>query len=113
MAYTKEILSASTNGRPIKVVAIASGGTLIHSGHWTAKDEVWLWACNTDTAYKKLTVEFGGTNSPDDTIEQNLQPEAGWIPIIPGHPITSGTMVKAFAATANVVILGGFVNRIS
>jgi len=110
--YSKVHLSANATGRPIKVVATATTGTTIHAGHATDKDEVWLWASNTDTTARKLTVEFGGTTSPDDLIEVTLAPESGLVPIIPGICITNVT-ITAFAATANVINIVGYVNRIT
>lgn len=113
--YTKEFLSASTNGRSIKVVATATAGTTIHTAvsGTTSKDEVWLWASNTDTAYRTLTIELGGTTSPDDLIIIELAPKAGRVPILLGECLNNGLLIKAFASAANVVTIGGFVNRIS
>lgn len=113
MAFTKIILSGSTDGRPIKVVATATAGTTIHTAHATNKDEVWLWAMNTDTTARKLTIELGGTTSPDDLIEVTIAPESGLVLVIPGIPLTNSVVVRAFAATANVITIVGFVNRIS
>lgn len=113
MALSKVKLSGSTNGRNIKVVATASAGTRIHDAHATAQDELWLWACNSDTTDRKLTIELGGTTSPDDTIEVTIPAESGFMCVVPGIPLTGGVSVKAFAATANVVLINGFVNRIT
>ena len=113
MAITKEFLSGSTNGRQIKVVQTATAGTLIHTAHATSKDEVWLWAVNSDTAAVKLTIEFGGVTVPDDTIEVTIPAESGYIKVVPGICLSGGVVVRAFAASANVVMIAGFVNRIS
>lgn len=111
--YTKTLLSGSTNGRQIKVAATATPGTTIHTAHATAYDEVWLWAVNSDTTARKLTIEFGGTTAPDDLIEVTVPAEAGLMLIVPGWVLTSSLVVKAFCASANVVTIGGFVNRIA
>jgi len=116
--FTKEKLSASTDGRAIKVAATATAGTTIHTGSSTAStyDEVWLYAQNTSTASVKLTVEWGGTTSPDDLIELTVQPEAGLVTIAPGLLIKGNAtplVIRAFAATANVITMHGFVNRIT
>lgn len=116
-AVNKEKLSGSTDGRMIKVVQAASPGTTIH----TAKaglvadefDEIWLWAVNSSASAVKLTIEFGGTSSPDDLIETTIPPEAGLVNVIPGLILQNSAVVKAFAASANVVLIAGFVNRIS
>lgn len=112
-SYSKVLLSGGSNGRQIKVAATATPGTLIHTADASAKDEVWLWAVNSDTVARKLTIEFGGTTSPDDLIEQTIQPESGLVLIIPGVPITSSVVVRAFCATANVVMVMGYINRIT
>lgn len=113
MAFSKELLSGGTNGKNIKVAPTATPGTTVHTAHATAKDEIWLWATNSDTTARKLTIEFGGTSSPDDTIEITIPPESGPVLVIPGWLLTNSLVVKAFAATANVVLVNGFVNRIT
>lgn len=111
--FSKLKLSGSTNGRQIKVAATATAGTLLHTAHATDLDELWLWAVNSDTTARKLTIEFGGVISPDDLIEQTISPEGGLTLIVPGLIVTGGVVVAAFAATANVVLMSGFINRIS
>lgn len=114
--FNKNVLSGSTNGRMIKVAATSTPGTTIHTAvsGTTANtfDEIWLWAANSDTTARKLTIEFGGTTSPDDTIEQTIPPESGLFLVVPGWILDNGCVVKAFAATANVVTVGGYVNEI-
>lgn len=111
--FSRIKLSASTDGRMIKVAATATAGTTIHTAHATSMDEVHLWAVNSDTVERKLTIEFGGTTSPDDTIEIVLPPESGLIPVCPGLSLTNSLIVRAFAAAANVVLIAGHVNRIA
>lgn len=113
--YTKTLLSGSTNGRMIKVAATATPGTTIHTAvaGTSSLDEVWLWAVNSDTTARKITIEFGGTTSPDDLIEITIPAESGLIEIIPGWLLQNSLIVKAFCASANVVMIGGFVNRIT
>jgi hypothetical protein len=116
--FSKTILSASTDGRAIKVAATATPGTTIHTGSATAAtiDEIWLYAMNTDTLIQKLTVQWGGTTSPDDLIEINLPAEPGLVLIAPGLLVKGNAtplIVRAFAAAANVVTIHGYVNRIA
>lgn len=113
LAIERRILSGSTDGRPVKVAATATAGTTIHTAHATSIDEVWLWAVNTDTTARKLTVELGGTSAPDDLIEVTIPAEGGLVLVAPGLSVTGSVVVRAFAATANVVNVVGFVNRIS
>ena len=116
--FSKELLSASTDGRSIKVAATATAGTLIHTGSTTATtiDEVWLYAVNSDSTDRKLTLEWGGVTVPDDLIEITIGAEAGLVLVAPGLLIkgnSTALLVRAFAATANVVDIHGYVNRIT
>lgn len=113
MAISKEFLSGSTNGDNIKVTQTATAGDTIHTAHATNKDEIWLYATNTSTADVKLTLEWGGTTSPDDLIEVTIEAEGGMVLVIPGFILSNSLVVKAFAGTANVININGFVNRIS
>lgn len=110
---TKLKLSGSTNGRMTKVVATSTLGTTIHTAHATALDEIYLWAVNSDTTDRKLTVEFGGVSSPDDLIEVTVPAEDGLYLIVPGLILTGSVVCTAFAASANVILIGGYVNRIT
>ena len=117
--FTKNHLSGSTDGRLIKVAATATAGTTIHTGPTNTAHfhELWLYAVNSDTTDRKLTIEFGGTSSPDDLIEQTITAESGLILVVPGL-VLAGTgsaarTITAFCASANVVMIGGYVNRIS
>lgn len=116
--FSKIHLSGSTDGKLIKVAATATAGTTIHTGSSTATtyDELWLYAVNSDTTDRKLTIEFGGTSSPDDLIEQTITAESGLLLVVPGLVIKGNAtplVVRAFCATANVVMVGGYVNRIT
>ncbi len=113
--YQKRKLSGSVDGRGIKVAADSSPGSLIHSAlssvaanEW---DEIYIQAVNTSGSAVKLTVEWGGTNDPGDHIEVTIPAESGFSEVIPGHVLQNGAVVRAFAATANVIVLHGYVNR--
>ena len=115
--FIKEKLSSSTDGRGIKVTATSSSGTTIHTGptNTSEKDEIWLYAANTDTVARKLTIEWGSTTSPDDLIEISLDPESGLILIVPGLVLignASPLVARAFASAANVVSIHGYVHAI-
>ena len=105
-------------GLAIKVAATATAGTAIHTASATATtiDEIWLYAVNTSTSSVKLTIEWGEATAPDGNIELTVQPEAGLVTIIPGLLLqgnASAKVVRAFAATTNVICIHGFVNRIT
>ena len=117
--FSKQLLSGSTGGRLIEVAATSTPGTTIHATGTSATiiDEIWLYAVNSSTADVKLTIEFGGTTSADDLIEFTVTAESGLYLIIPGLVLTgdgaSARTITAFAATTNVINIGGYVNRIT
>lgn len=113
--FTKTKLSGSTNGRSIKVVATASAGTLIHTAvtGTTNWDEIYLFAVNTDTVTRTLTVEFGGTTSPDDLIEIDLEALKGAYLVIPGWLLQNGLVVRAFGSAANVIEVNGYIHQLT
>lgn len=111
--FKKEFLSGSTSGRPIKTVATATPGTLIHTAPATAKDELWLYAVNTGVLDVDLTIEFGGVTSPDDHIKVTVKKDVGLVLIIPGISQSNSQVARAFAGSANVINIVGFVNRIT
>lgn len=101
------------NGRMVKVAATSTPGTELHTCHATDKDEVYVWAVNSDSVARKLTIELGGTTSPDDLIEITLPPEDGLVQIVPGIRMTGSVVVRAFASSANVILCAVIVNRIT
>jgi hypothetical protein len=114
-AITKALLSGSTNGRSIKVVQTSSSGTTIHTAPagTTTLDEIWLFALNTSPADVNLTIEFGGTSAPDDEMNVTLKAYQGLILVVPGLLLNNGLVVKAWASVTNVIIMNGYVNRIT
>lgn len=116
--YTKVLLSGSNQGQPILVAATSTPGTSIHSTGTSSTiiDNVTLYAHNTDTTARKLTVEFGGTGTAN-TIEVTVPAESGLMLVLPQLPLTgtgaAAKSVAAFCATTNVVAISGFVDRIS
>jgi len=105
-------------GLGVKVAATATPGTAVHTASTTSTtiDEIWIYAVNTSTSAVKLTIEWGETTAPDGNIEVTIQPEAGLVTIIPGLLLqgnATARVVRAFAGTANVLVVHGFVNRIT
>jgi len=111
--------SASTQGKPIKVVATATGGTTIHTTGTSATivDRIYLFAFNSDTADRALTIEFGGVTAPDQNIVLTVPFKTGLVLVVDGLPLLGngsvGLTVGAFAATANVITISGYVLRIT
>ena len=116
--FSKRVLSGSTDGKAIKVVQTATAGTTVHTAVTGTSniDEVWLYAINSSASSVKLTIEWGQADAPDGNIELTVLPEAGLVTVIPGFLLqgnATAKVVKAFAGTANVIMLHGFVNRIT
>ena len=115
-AYKRK-LSGSTDGKPIKVVAIATLGTTIHTAvaGTTAGtfDEIWLFAFNSSANAVTLTVEFGGVTVPDQNIVCTLAAQSGLQLIVPGLILQNGDVVTAFASVANVVTISGWCNTMT
>ena len=116
--YSKVLLSGSSQGQPITVVATSSTGTTIHATGTssTTIDEVWLYANNTSTSPVLLTVQFGGTGAVQHAKPITLAPQSGDVLIVAGLPLTgtgaAATPIYAFAATGSVITISGYVNRI-
>lgn len=111
--YTKHILSGSTDGKGILITSGSTPGTIIHTADETALDEIWVYAVNSSLVSVKLTIEWGEDTAPNGNIEGSIPPESGLILFVPGLLLTNSLVVKAFAGTANVIVLHGFVNRIT
>lgn len=117
--FTKVKLSASANGAPVKVAATSSTGTTIHATGTSASviDEVWAYAFNSGTSAVLLTLQVAGTSSPDNDIKLTLNPREGLVLVVPGLPLTgtgsAATNLFAYADTANVITISGYINRIS
>ena len=114
--FTKTLLSGSTNGKAIKVAATSTAGTTIHTAvsGTSSLDEVWLYAHNSSAVAVKLTLEWGEATAPDGNIEINIGAEGtGLVLIAPGILLQNSLVIKAFAATTNVVTITGYVNRIA
>jgi hypothetical protein len=115
---TLQPAGATGTGLGIKVAATATAGTAIHTASATPStiDEIWLYAVNSSASSVKLTIEWGSATDPDGHIEVTVLPEAGLVTVIPGLPLQGNAtpkVVRAFAATADKIVVHGFVNRIT
>lgn len=117
--YSKVALSGSTQGKAIKVAQTASTGTTIHATGTSSSviDEIWIYAYNSDSSARLLTVQYGGTTAVDNDIKVTVPPQSGLTLVVPGLTLTgTGTAantVYAYAATSNVITISGYVNRIA
>lgn len=118
--YSKQILSGSTNGRGIAVVATSTPGTTIHATGISAAtlDEVWIYAANVHNAAVVLTLEFGGTTVTSDLIQTSIATSPSGLVLVCAGLLLRGTgsaatTITAFAGTASKIELFGYVNRIA
>jgi hypothetical protein len=112
--------SGSTQGQGVKVVATSTAGTLIHTTgtSGTVIDRLNIWAYNGHTADVVLTIEFGGATVPDQNIVQTVTVKSGLTLVVDGLILLgdgagASLTVKAFAAVADVIVLSGYVMRIT
>jgi hypothetical protein len=113
--FSKRLLSGSTDGKAIKVVQTATAGTTIHTAVSGTSDidEIWLYAVNSSASAVKLTLEWGEATAPDGNIELSVVAESGLVLLTAGLLLQNSLVVKAFAASANVILIHGYVNRIT
>jgi len=111
---SKVILTGAANGTAVKVAATSSTGTTVHTAIAGASDidEIWLYAVNSSTGAVKLTLEWGET-AVDGNIEVTIPAESGLVLVSPGLLLQNGLLVTAFAGTTNVILIHGYVNRIT
>ena len=115
--FSRVLLSGSTDGKPIPVVATATPGTAIHAAiaGSAAYDELYLWASNVTASSATLTMEWGGVTDPGSHLTKGYSIPANSppIPIATGQTLNNGALVKAFSGTASAINLTGYVNRIA
>ena len=116
--FTKNKLSGSTDGLGIKVTGTSTAATVtVHTAvaGTTAGvfDEIWIYANNTSASAVKLTLEWGTATAADGNIELTIAAESGLVLVVAGLILQNSKIVKAFAGTADVLLLTGFVNSIT
>src|SRR3990167_2098187 len=114
--YSKQFLSGNSgsNGQQIKISAASALGTpIVHAAvSGTADmDEVWLWACNSNSVGGELTVEWGASAAPDNELKMTIPPKAGYVLVVPGMLLNNGASIRCYAASANLFMVNGFANR--
>lgn len=114
MVVTGSVLSGSTDGMPIPVVATGTPGTLIHVAGSLGFDEVYLFASNVSAIDVVLIVEWGGVSDPGDHLvhEMALPANSAPYPISAGLRIKNGRSIRAFCSSASAVNITGWVNSV-
>lgn len=109
-------LSGSTHGKMIKIAALSTPGTLIHTALASTTDgqgdRIYLWAHNSHTTTLNIALEMGGTTVPDDqliftlTTKQTLQ-------ILSGFFLRNALVLRAIGGAADLITVHGHVVRCS
>lgn len=112
-SFTKEKLSASTDGEPIAITATATAGTAIHTATagTTDWDEIWLYAANISASEVTLTLEWGGVAAGNNIIVK--VPAESVVQVAPGFLLQNAQALAAFASVTAVINITGWVNRIA
>lgn len=112
--FTKNKLSASTNGKGILITATASTGTTVHTAvaGTSSFDEVWIYAFNGHTSDVTLTLEWGETTVPNGNIVVTIPYNAGRFMVVDGRLLNNTLLITAFASVGSKVVIDGFVNQI-
>jgi hypothetical protein len=119
--FSKVLLSGGSQGKAIKIAATTSGsaGTTVHTTGTSATvmDEVWLYAYNSSSSTIALTIQWGGVTAVDNEIKILIPFTSGLTLVVPGLILTgtgsAGNVIAAYAGTANVITVSGYVNRIA
>tara|TARA_Y100000296_G_C4938684_1_gene140329 strand:- start:102 stop:458 length:357 start_codon:yes stop_codon:yes gene_type:complete len=113
---SKVRLSAVADGLALKVGGTDTGtADVVHTAIAGTSDidEIWLWASNTQAGAVKLTLEWGTDTAADGNIEVTIDGESGLTLIVPGLILQNEKTVEAFAGTTDVILIFGYVNRIT
>ncbi len=113
--FTKTLLSASANGKSIDVTGTTTGAAVsVHTAvsGTSDLDECWIYCQNIGAADAQITLEWGETNE-DGHIQVTIPGESGLVQVVPGLLLQNSLEIKAFASVADVLMIHGFVNRIS
>lgn len=110
MAYAVTILSGSTDGKPIAVVAVATLGTTIHTAFASATlhDIIELEVTNVDVVERPLTLEVGGVAVGN---QQVFNIPAGETIALGTFLLRNSLVLTAFSNSANKLNIRGKVMR--
>ena len=113
--YSGTILTGSTNGKAIAVIATTSPGTTVHTVATATGifEDVYLDVLSQATTDRVLTLENGGTATTFRS-EHLIPSQGGPIRVMAGtrYVGATGIIVAAFATATGGLLITGAVNRI-
>jgi len=116
LTYSRQLLSNSTNGRPISVDSTSSPGQSIHTPQTTGtsdREEVYLYAHLLATTDKRVIIHWGGTATADE-IRQDIVDGDGLHVVSPGLTLTgTAATIGAYCTATGLIAISGWVNRAS
>ena len=117
-SFAAELLSGSTDGKGIKITTTSGTGTLIHTAQSGSVDPdmdlLTLYATNQDSQTRTVTLQWGGTTSPDNEISISIPSKSGLYLLCEDMPIRNSLVVRANCDAANVVMIyGGPVKKLA
>lgn len=124
MAYTFNHLSSSPDGSPVQITTTgfanftgAAGlplitGQIVHSGiaGTSQFDEMFLYATNRQGSGVYLIIQHGSVTS-GATIQTTIAPNDGYALVIPGLPINSGSVIRAYSNVNGPISVMGYIQR--
>jgi hypothetical protein len=110
LSVVRRELTGTSGGKGIKISSTNSG-VEIHTHDSTFDqsqfDELHLWAYNSHSSSVTVTLQWGGTTSPDNLIPIALQP-GSYLQIVCGQHIGGDLAVNAVASVADKIIVYGY-----
>lgn len=125
MAFSKIVLSGSTNGRGIFVTGtLPSTASLIHTAiTGTADyDEVYIYIVNNATTNRECVLRWAVTTAnvtdvPQRNINYLVTQQSGPVLAVPGWPLMDANRIEAYAtaamATSGGIAIYGYAHRVT
>ena len=115
MTIRKDHFSGSTNGLGVQLTTTdAASGVTVHTTSTDAAvmDELYVYAVNLATEVKRVYLMYGSTDAVD-VLVNDIPSLSGLTFMIPGLPLENAKVLKAYAETANVIVVHGHIHRIT
>ena len=112
MAWAPKLLSGCTDGKPIKVTSTTTGAAnTVHTAvaGTSSIDLIDIWATNNSAAAVDVSIGWGGVTVDETLGPISIPADAGPVKIADKFPLQNGMVVKAWAGSANVILLTGAV----